>query len=253
MFNLKTGRVRRPVPPGAPRLRMRGTAPMRMPDALPRTGIDPGPRMLGNDVIGDCTCAGLANAIMAQSALNGFTIPIQTQSVEALYSAATGYVPGDPATDKGCNEIDLFGYQDAFGFDIGLQSRYAARWANIPADDINLLGCAVERFGVGYLGVNLAIADQQMGGTWDTITPTSYGDPTPGSWSPHCLLLWAWHGTGDKDLVSLLTWGTVQYATMRWLRSRLEEAHAVFHPQVWAADPNGRALLAQFDAMAGHG
>ena len=67
---------------------------------------------------------------------------------------------------------------------------------------------------------------------WDTGTPASYGDPTPGSWGSHAVLGWAYTGLEDTDLVQIVTWGRLQPATWRWFRSRVTEAHALFHPQV---------------------
>ncbi|CAM3041818.1 hypothetical protein AA15237_1528 [Komagataeibacter xylinus NBRC 15237] len=53
---------------------MRGFMARRAPQHLNRDGIDPAPLMLGNDVLGDCTAAGIGNHIRATAALAGYQV-----------------------------------------------------------------------------------------------------------------------------------------------------------------------------------
>jgi hypothetical protein len=66
--------------------------------------------MMANDTLGDCTCAAAGHMIECWTANLGdaFT-PTNTQII-AAYSATSGYVPGDPATDKGAVELDVLNY-----------------------------------------------------------------------------------------------------------------------------------------------
>ncbi len=234
---MKLGRVAAAVPDGVPTLDyhpiMQATAPAR----LLRDHVPFRPTMGGNDQCGDCTCVALANAIHAQAALAGWDVGIPDGVIIALYSALSGFDAAKPDTDTGLVEVDLLAHQARAGFDVGGQTPYAGLWANVPADDLNLLRLVTARMGCGYLGVNLALADQQGGGVWDTNTPAAQGDPTPGSWGGHALLCFAYDGLGDDSLWELATWGYRQRATTRWLKSRLAEAHTVVHPQMLG--PNG--------------
>ena len=58
--------------------------------------------MMGNDEVDDCTCAAIGHIIEQWTA---YTDPapviMSTDQVVAAYSAFSGYVPGDPATDQG--------------------------------------------------------------------------------------------------------------------------------------------------------
>ncbi|WP_256889212.1 hypothetical protein [Acidomonas methanolica] len=208
------------------------------PAVLRRDEIDPAPIMADNDRIGDCTAAGLANAVRAVSALNGFQTPVTTQEVVAFYSASTGYRAADPASDRGGVETDVLAHAALHGYALEAQTLYPL-WGTIEPGHFNSLRLAASALGVVYLGVELAIADQAgLGGIWDTETPDSLGDRTPGSWGGHCLLLWAYDGTGDEDTVTLLTWGTTQRATWRWLRSRMTEAHGLLWPQLASPAPS---------------
>jgi hypothetical protein len=232
MFHpMKLGRVAKPVPANAPSLRRHAMAQATAAPVLDRTHLRYRPQIFANQSVGDCTCAAIGNAVLGQAALWGYTVDITDAKVLALYSAVSGYDPAKPETDKGAVEVDVLSYQATHGFDGGGQTPYVGLWASIEPGDLNLLRVATERLGVGYLGLNLALADQQ-GGVWDTDTPAADGDPTPGSWGGHAALLWSWTGLGDTDTVLIATWGTLQRATWRWVGSRLDEAHALVHPQL---------------------
>ena len=231
---MKLGRIEAPVPTHAPSLRAHAIAGLTAPPRLLRDHVGYQPAMDGNDDCGDCTCVALANAIRAQAALQGYQVDVQTSEVLGLYSAVSGYNPNDPATDQGAVVTDVLSYQAQHGFMArpgDSQSEYVGLWANIDVGDLNLLRLATARFGVGYLGLSLAEADQE-GGRWDVGTPASYGDDTPGSWGGHAALLWAWSGLDDDDTVLIASWGRLVPATWPWVRSRLTEAHAVLHPQM---------------------
>ena len=86
---------------------MRGFMARQAPARLDRSHIDPAPLLLGNDVLGDCTSAGIGNHIRATSALGGFQTDITTAQAVAFYSLSTGYVPGNPGTDNGGVEVDV--------------------------------------------------------------------------------------------------------------------------------------------------
>ena len=125
----------------------------------------------------------------------------------------------------------MLAYQAAHGFQANLQVPLVGLYATSDPGDLNALRMIATGAGSAYLGVDLALADQNAG-TWDTDTPASAGDATPGSWGGHCLLAWDWTGIEDTDTVRLVTWGTFQAATWRWVRSRLTEVHGLFWRQL---------------------
>lgn len=235
----RLGRVRAPIPRGAPSLRAHAMAAAQAPAKLIRDHLPFRPDMGGNDSTGDCTCAAVANAVRAQAAIGGYQVNIPADRVVGMYSAVTGYDPAKPETDAGAIETDVLAWQALHGFDAGGQTPFVGLWATIEAADLNLLRVVTARLGCGYLGLNLALADQEGGGVWDTDMPASAGDPAPGSWGGHAALLWSWTGLGDTDTVQIVTWGRLQRASWRWVRSRLEEAHALVHPQM--CGPGGMA------------
>lgn len=201
------------------------------PPWLDRSSVNPAPIMGGNDALGDCTSVGLANSIRAVSALNGYQTAISAEDAISFYAHSTGYEVGHPETDRGGVEVDVLTYAATYGLKLENERLYPL-WGSIDPDDLNGMRLAMTNLGPVYLGVQLAIADQAtMGHLWDTEAQSA-GDPTPGSWGGHCLLAWDYTGTEDTDEVTLLTWGTTQRATWRWLRSRMMEVHGLLWPQL---------------------
>lgn len=234
--------------PNQPRLDGLHMMLRRAPAVLNRSHVNPAPVMADNDKIGDCTAAGLANSIRAVSALNGFQTQITDAEAIQFYSASTGYDPRDPASDQGGIEVDVLAYAARNGIDLGEQRLYPI-WGSIHPQGRNAMGLACAALGPVYLGVQLAVADQAgMGGLWDTPTPTAYGNPSPGSWGGHCLVLWDYAGLNDDDEIRLLTWGTYQRATWRWLHSRIMEAHGLLWPQL-ATPSKGFLSIRDLDAI----
>lgn len=212
---------------GQPRLSGLRMMARKAPARLVRGHIDPAPLLLGNDRVGDCTSVGLGNHIRATAALAGFQVAVTEQDALHFYSLSTGYDPARPVTDQGGVEVDVLACAGRAGYALTTQTFYPL-WGTAEEGDFNTLRLIVAGLGAAYVGVQLALADQAPG-VWDTLSP---GDQRPGSWGGHCVLVWDYAGTADDDLVTLLTWGTRQKCTWRWLRSRLMEVHGVLWPQL---------------------
>ncbi|MBV1835675.1 hypothetical protein [Acetobacter estunensis] len=223
--------------PRAPKLTrlsfMQRAAPLR----LIRDHIDPAPLLLGNGTIGDCTSVGLANSFRAQSACGGFQVDVTTDEAVAFYSLSTGYVPDNPSTDQGGVELDVLATAARDGYALATQTLFPL-WGTMEVADLNAARLCMAAFGPVYCGFLLSESDMwttelgALASVWDTDVPAGRGDTTPGSAGGHCALLWDYTGTGDTDLVSILTWGTIQKATWRWVRSRMDEVHAIAWPQL---------------------
>ncbi|WP_025812276.1 hypothetical protein [Komagataeibacter kakiaceti] len=238
---------------------MRGFMVRQAPVRLDRSGINPTPLMLGNDVLGDCTSAGIGNHIRATAALAGFQVAMDVADAVRFYSRSTGYVPGRPATDNGGVEVDVLTTALRDGYALETQTLFPI-WGSADPTDLNGIRNITAGLSAAYLGVQLAQADMwedqdgNLPPVWDTDSPADHGDPTPGSAGGHCLLLWDYTGTADTDLVTLLTWGAKQKATWRWVRSRIMEAHGLAWGQLHAPGglyPTGddwAALVAANDA-----
>lgn len=199
--------------------------------------------LYGNDTIGDCTAAALANAARGFSlAHGGPDIPIDPAAVVAFYAACCG-VPDTPdalAQTEGSVMSDVLARQARDGYDIGEQTALVGTYGTIPVANHQQVANAIALLGGAYLGVDLAVADQTAD-VWDTDTP---GDQTPGSWGGHALMAWGYDGLGPTDQVMLGTWGMWQPATWRWVASRAVEAHAVIWHQLVPAGASVHAAWA---------
>lgn len=237
--HLKLGAHPPIFPASRPMLTSQRMMARQAPPKLIRDHVDPGAQMDANDSLGICTAAGMANAARAQAAIANYKLAIPTARTIAFYSQSTGYVPGNAATDEGGVEVDVLTNAARDGFDIGEQTRLFPVWGSIDHGDLNGMCMVATVIGPVYAGFALALADQ-AGGVWDTGTPASQGDPTPGSWGYHCALpFWSYTGMESTDVVEILTWGMRQKATVRWVLSRITEAHGLGYRQLIKANALG--------------
>lgn len=240
----------------APRLGAHPLARRAAQPVLDRSAVPFAPRMFGNNDLSDCTAAGLANTALALGALDGFQPVVDESAVEAFYSATSGYIPGQPATDVGAVLTDVLAYQCRAGFNSGAQL-LTGPWGTVDPFDRNLLALGMETFGTVLAGVALSEADMnRVGQVWDIGTMSTGGDPTPGSAGLHCLAAFDYSGLRDGNLVRLATWGALQPATWRWVERAIREAHVVVWRPVLAttgANWNGLDYAALVAAAAAFG
>ncbi len=232
----------------APRLGAHPIARRVAQPSLDRRTVSFAPCSFGNNVLSDCTAAAMGNAALALGALDGFVPLVTMPAVEAFYSATSGYVPGQPATDVGAVLTDVLAYQARSGFNSG-SDLLTGPWATVDPYDRNMLAVGMETLGVVVLGVALSLADMnRVGQVWDVGVMSTGGDPTPGSAGLHCLLGWSYDGLADGSLVQLATWGALQAATWRWLERAIREAHVlVWRPLLKTAGVNWSGIA--YDQM----
>lgn len=172
--------------------------------------------MFGNDTVGDCSCAAIANIIIgALKAAYGEDCVPSTADVLALYSAITGYDPsqtqpdGTNPTDRGAVIEDVLAYVMKHGF----KGRHLVGTAAIEPANVENIKRSVDWFGNVDIGVDLPLA-WQTASVWDVASNGSRaGDYAPNSWGGHCvvaekydargLYAWSW-----GELI-LLTWAAV--------------------------------------------
>jgi hypothetical protein len=178
-----------------------------------------------NDSLGDCTIAAMGHMYGAwtwyASSAEGL---FADSEIQAAYSRAGGYVPGDPSTDNGCVMQDVLADQASRGMtDAKGRAHKVAAYAAFgnPADE-DLLGQVLDIFGSVYVGVNV---QQQM--------ETEFADGRPWTWDPaapeiggHAICLQRRMGSGDAPL-EYVTWGALQPATTGFQAGAADEAWAV--------------------------
>jgi hypothetical protein len=164
--------------------------------------------ILGNDTLGDCTAAGAGHIVDVSrgNSGNGAACVTQEQAI-AFYSASTGYVPGDPSTDQGGDEITVLNtWRDKGYFADG--SGKIEGYARVDPSKPEEIKAALYLFENVYFGVDLPDA-------WVNPEPTSTGfvwgvAGDPDSNNGHCFV-----GVGYNDVgVQIATWGMI--GTITW-------------------------------------
>jgi hypothetical protein len=129
---------------------------------------DAAKQMFGNDSIGDCTCAGAANLLILMTCHTGEVVIPSLDEVIGLYSAVTGYVPGDDSTDNGAAMTDVLAYLQS----TGLAGHKILAWAQIDHTNLAHRQLGVDLFGATYVGVQLPASAQKQfskGQSWEVV------------------------------------------------------------------------------------
>jgi hypothetical protein len=254
---VKLGR-RRPVALG-PHLRfaryVRGTFP------APPSSIDYTSKaatiladVMGNDALGDCVIAGGYHVVGVETANAGDPFHATSAQIIHDYSAIGHYVPGNPATDNGCNLQDALNFWTAHGFANG--TKLTAWLAVDPSNQAECMA-ALWLFENLYFGFELPDAwispfPSADGFTWD-VAGAPDGD------NGHCVPGAAYTPSG----VEIITWGLKGLLTWAALRKYGSsgaggEAYVMLTPDQIAKGqskaPNGFAwadLLGDWNALGG--
>lgn len=201
------------------------------PTRLDRSNINPAPLMLGNNIVGDCTSAGLGNAIRAISALGGYQTDVTDDNALMFYEESAGY-RGTPQTDNGAVETKVLAYALRHGYPTETGTYYPL-WGSTDTGRSSV-ALLMASLGVAYLGVRLATTDIDNVARYGADAVLTLDNGMPGSAGGHCLLAWDYTGLCGDDTVTLLTWGMCIKATWSWLDSRIMEAHGLIFPQLTA-------------------
>lgn len=210
-------------------------------------------QMYGNDTMGDCVIAGFYHVLgVASGNATGTPFLATAAQIIADYSAIGGYVPGDPSTDQGCDEVTALTWWSQNPAADG--SKLAGFVELDPTNEAHLqlalwLGCNL------YFGIELPDAWVQpmpsaSGFTWDVA---GAADPSNG----HCVMGAGYNSNG----VTIGTWamtGLLTYDAIADYGSSSNggAVYALITPD-WLAQgqraaPNGvdwDALTADLDAL----
>ena len=165
--------------------------------------------------------------------------------VIAVYSAVTGYVPGDPSTDNGAAITDVLAYWQSHG----IASHTILGWAAVPLDPASI-DLATYIFGAVDIGFNVpayALTETNWGWPWD-LAPEGDGTIVGGHSVPV-------FGYGRRGF-DVTTWGANQKMGRPFAATFMDEAYAVVTDD-WVNASTGMApnllnrtaLLADLAAM----
>lgn len=179
-------------------------------------------QMLGNDTIGDCTCAAAGHAEMswAKSA-GGLFVPKQ-EDILSAYSAVSGYDPTTGRNDNGAACLDVLNYWRT----PGIASHKIGAFAQVSISNIAEMKAAIYLFGLVYVGINMPLAFQHQPREWRQ-GPNTDGQYAPGSWGGHCVIFPGY----DELTLDVITWGErINMTWEAWLNYG-DEAYAIISDQ----------------------
>jgi hypothetical protein len=208
-----------------------------------------------NDTLGDCVIAGIGHVVGVLTANAGTPFIYTNKQIIKLYSAIGGYVPGEPSTDNGCDEVTALNYWENQGAPVG-QHRIAG-WLAVNAADPTEYRTALWLFENLYFGMELPDAwispmPSASGFVWDSAGAS---DPNNG----HCVA-----GAGyTSQGVTIDTWGMTglitdaaiaEYATPAANGDLYTVVSQDALSRATQKAPNGfdwSQLIADFDSMGG--
>jgi hypothetical protein len=183
--------------------------------------------MMANGTIGDCTCAAAGHMIECWTANLGDVFTPSNAQIIAAYSAVSGYVTGDPATDSGAVELDVLNYWRQKGIAGHKIDAYAAIDLHPSRDNTppnqECVKQAISLFGGAYIGLALPLSSQQQT-VWDVPSLWSRlrNQDAPGSWGGHAVPLLVY----DPEGLTCITWGAKKRMTWQFFARYCDEAYA---------------------------
>ncbi len=221
-------------------------------------------KMYDNDTLGDCVIAGMAHVVGVLTG-NAGSKPFLYSNAQiiGLYSAIGGYVPGDPATDQGCDEQTALNYWENNGAlppktTSPTGAHKIAGWMTVDSTNVEEWQTALWLFENLYFGIELPDAwinpmPSASGFTWDVAGAS---DPNNG----HCVAGVAYTSAG----VTIDTWGMTGLMTNAAVAKYPNQASGGELYTVVSMDAIGKAnqkapsgfdwsqLIADFDSMGGN-
>ena len=183
--------------------------------------------MMGNDVLGDCTIAGIGHAVQVWS-LNsvGLEITPTDETVVSYYSKWDGYVPGDPSTDGGGVELDVLTDFKRDTFD----GHVLLGFVDPDVKNLAQIRQAINMFGGVYIGMEVPnfIMAGEPPAVWDVVSDDGGID------GGHAVFCCGYDGSS----ISFISWGKVYRMTDAYWLKYVDESHCLLS-SLWINSETG--------------
>ncbi len=185
--------------------------------------------MLGNDSVGDCTCADVGHTIELLTAMGAGIVVPTTDEILALYSGATGYDPNDPSTDQGASLSEIADYVQKWGLVVKGVAHKIHAYLDVKAGDQHQTMQSIHLFKHCAIGVRLpkSAMDGFGKGIWSDTTDTNI-------LGGHDVPLVAYDAEGP----TCITWGAYQKMSWSWYAKYCDEAQARLYDDAAGPDWN---------------
>jgi hypothetical protein len=175
--------------------------------------------ILGNDRLGDCTEACIGHIIESWTDVLGPRANVTEGDVIRAYSQITGYVPGNPSTDRGTRSDNAMEWWRSIGIGAHRIDAYARSNAvNLLALHKPMIMQLVHFYGAAFVVIEVpspAIAWFRMGQPWSNLMGESIG--------LHCVPILAY----DDVYCEIITWGRPHKVTWAFLSDYMRELWGV--------------------------
>ena len=208
--------------------------------------------MLANDTIGDCVIAMMLHSIEDFHLDAGTPAPAFTDAdAISIYSAITGYVPGDPSTDRGTDEGAAMRYWEHPGLNTADAGKHTiVATVAVNTSDLNECRIAIDEF--VDLQIGIALPTTAQGQTeWTVVGDGKTGHSAPGSWGGHGIP----YREYDAETFKCVTWGAELLLTVPFHQDYAQEAHVIVTKEMLSntgVGPSGVAwdeLIADIKAL----
>lgn len=181
--------------------------------------------MMGNDTLGDCTCAAVGHQIEVWTANATSQVTPADGEIETFYwltgsPPSTTGTAGGP-TDDGRDEQSVLASWESPGLQLGTAYDKILTYVEIDTSDYDYYRAAIALFGGAYLGVALPLTAQGQT-VWDVVGDGKTGDSAPGSWGGHAIPGVAYQQSG---MSTIITWGAPLDMTQPFFEVYVEEAY----------------------------
>lgn len=209
--------------------------------------------MLKNDLLGDCTAAGVLHAIQQWQTYATGKLWTPTDDLAIFVYSLFGFDPKRPTeTDNGAVELDVLNLW-LKGFNLNGNLDTLAAYASINVKNSDELRYAITWFGCAYLGIDLPkTVDTPLGDIeWDITSIGLVGQGTKGSLGPHCVIAVGY----DEIWIYVISWGKLIRMSWAFWLAYGDEAYALLSsdftrlPGVTPANIPWNELVHEWDTL----